>query len=80
MWLVVKTLVESLHLESKLQSIDQTKFEVFLTAVKKSLLKEAFINQRFERLNKKKREIYEVLQRLKIRICLCSDKKKIQQE
>ena len=36
----------------------------FLTAVVKTLLKEAFRCQRFKRLNKKTREIYEVLQKL----------------
>ena len=40
------------------------KIEVFLTAVGKTLLGEAFRRQRFERLNKKIREIYDVLQKL----------------
>ena len=39
--------------------------EGFLTAVEKNLPKEAFRRRRFKRLNKKTREIYEVLQRLK---------------
>ena len=48
----------------------------FLTAVVKILLKEDFKRRRFERLNKKTREIYEVLQRLKKSgsICVPTDK------
>ena len=45
--------------------------EVFLTAVGKILLKEAFKHQRFERLNKKIGEIYEVLQRMKKSASVC---------
>ena len=49
--------------------------EGFLTAVGKTLLKEAFICRRFERPNKKSREIYEVLQKLKNSgsVCLPTD-------
>ena len=39
--------------------------EGFLTAVEKTLLKEAFRRRHFERPNKKTREIHEVLQKLK---------------
>ena len=39
--------------------------EGFLTAVEKSLLKEAFKHRLFELQNKKTREIYEFIQRLK---------------
>ena len=39
--------------------------EVFLKAVGKTFLKEAFKRQRFERPNKKASKIYEILQRLK---------------
>ena len=39
--------------------------EGFLTAVEKTLLKEAFKRRRFERQNTKTKEIYEILQRLK---------------
>ena len=39
--------------------------EVFLTEVKKILLKETFRRRRFEHIKKKTREIYEVLQNMK---------------
>ena len=39
--------------------------EGFLTAVGKTLLKEAFQRRRFERPDKKTREIYQVLKKLK---------------
>ena len=50
--------------------------EVFLTAVEKTLLKEAFKRRRFERQNKKTKEIYDILQRLKKSgyVCVPTDK------
>ena len=50
--------------------------EGFLTAVGKTLLKEAFKRRRFKRPNKKTRKIYEVLQRLKQSgsVCVTTDK------
>ena len=39
--------------------------EAFLTAMEKTLLKEAFKRQCFERQNTKTKEIYDILQRLK---------------
>ena len=39
--------------------------EDFLTATERTLLKEAFRRRRFERPNKKIREMYEVLQKMK---------------
>ena len=49
------------------------KLEVFFTAVVKTLLKEASKRRRFDRQNRKTVEIYDVLQELKIRMCLCPD-------
>ena len=50
--------------------------EGFLTAVEKTLLKEAFKRRRFERQNTKTKEIYDILQRLKKSgsICVPTDK------
>ena len=50
--------------------------EGFLTAVEKTLLKEAFKHQRFERQNNKTKEIYDILQRMKksVSICVPTDK------
>ena len=50
--------------------------EGFLTAVEKTLLKEAFKRRRFERQNTKKKEIYDILQRLKKSgyVCVPTDK------
>ena len=45
--------------------------EGFLTTVGKTLLKEAFKRQFFERPNRKTSEIYDVLQRLKKSGCVC---------
>ena len=47
------------------------KLEGFLTAVVKTLLKEAFERQRFERPNRKTSEICNVIQRLKKSWCVC---------
>ena len=46
-------------------------FEGFLTTMGKTLLKEAFKRQFFERPNRKTSEIYDVLQRLKKSGCIC---------
>ena len=43
----------------------------FLTVVGKTLLKEAFKRRRLYRQNRKTVKIYDVLQELKIRMCLC---------
>ena len=45
--------------------------EGFLTALGKILLKEAFKRRRFQRPNRKKSKIYDVLQRLKKSGCVC---------
>ena len=45
--------------------------EGFLTAVVKTLLKEAFKRRRFTHSNRKTSEIYDVLQRLKKSGCIC---------
>ena len=45
--------------------------KVFLTAVGKTLLKEAFKRRRFDRQNRKTVEIYDVLQELKKSGCVC---------
>ena len=45
--------------------------EGFLTAVGKTLLEEAFKFRRFEHLNRKTSEIYDVLRRLKKSGCVC---------
>ena len=52
--------------------------EGFLTAVEKTILKEAFKRRRFERQNKKTRKIYDILQRLKKSgsVCVPTDKTK----
>ena len=50
--------------------------EVFLTAVEKTLIEEAFRRRGFERPNKKTIEIYKVLQKLKKTgsVCVPTDK------
>ena len=45
--------------------------EGFLTAVEKTLLKEAFKRRRFDRQNRETVEIYDVLQELKKSGCVC---------
>ena len=52
--------------------------EWFLTAVEKTLLKEAFKRRHFERKNNKTKEIYDILQRLKKygSVCIQTDKTK----